>query len=122
MERTCLIVDDEPAIRAYLTAIFRREQYLTLEAENAVQAFKLVQELKGGLDLIVSDIAMPGDIDGVDLAYAVRTKFPAIPVVLVSGFADSEAARLGLADFPVIRKPLTLTAILAAVNRVATSS
>jgi YesN/AraC family two-component response regulator len=122
VERTCLIVDDEPAIRAYLTAIFRREQYLTLEAENAVQAFKLVQELKGGLDLIVSDIAMPGDIDGVDLAYAVRTKFPAIPVVLVSGFADSEAARLGLADFPVIRKPLTLTAILAAVNRVATSS
>lgn len=47
MERTCLIVDDEPAIRAYLAAILRREQYLTLEAENAVQAFKLVQKLNG---------------------------------------------------------------------------
>jgi CheY-like chemotaxis protein len=104
VERTCLIVDDEPAIRAYLAAILRREQYLTLEAENAVQAFKLVQKLNGGLNLILSEITMPGNLDGVDLAYAVRNEFQ------------------GLADFAFIRKPFTPKAILGAVNRVATSS
>ncbi|MGA2272729.1 MAG: response regulator [Bryobacteraceae bacterium] len=122
MERSCLIVDDEPAIRAYLTAILRRERYLTLEAENAAQAFKLVQKLNGDLNLIVGDITMPGDMDGVDLAYAVRNEFPTIPVVLVSGFADTESAKHALGDFAFIRKPFTPASILGAVNSVATSS
>ncbi len=122
MKRTCLIVDDEPAIRAYLAAIFRRERYLTVEAENAVQALRMVRKLNGGLNLIVSDVTMPGDMDGFDLAYAVRNEFPAIPVVLVSGFADSGAAKQGRADFPFLSKPFTPQELLTAVNRVAPGS
>jgi len=122
MERTCLIVDDEPVIRTYLTRILRNEQYLTLEAENAAQAFKLVQTLNGGLHLIVSDINMPGDMDGVDLAFAIRNQFPAIPVVLVSGMADMEPPKRRLGGFAFIGKPFTPAAILGAVNRVTASS
>ncbi|MGD0046815.1 MAG: response regulator [Bryobacteraceae bacterium] len=102
--------------------MLRKEQYLTLEAENVAQAFKLVQKLNGGLHLIVSDINMPGDMDGVDLAYAVRNAFPTIPVVLVSGFADAESAGQNLGDFAFIKKPFTPAAILGAVNRATASS
>jgi CheY-like chemotaxis protein len=121
VEKTCLIVDDDPAVRTYLKTILQREQYITLEAANAPQAFKLVQERKGGLNLIVTDITMPGDMDGVDLAYAVRTWFPAIPVVLLSGFADKESAWQGFRDFAFIQKPFTLAAILGALNSVTAS-
>jgi len=122
MERTCLIVDDDPVIRAYLKAVLRNEHYRMLEAENAPQAFKIVQGLNGGLDLIVSDVNMPGDMDGIDLAYAVRNAFPAVPVLLVSGFAGTKPAAQPLGEFPLIQKPLTPAAVLEAVRRAASSS
>ncbi len=116
MEKICLIVDDEPIIRTYLNAILQDEDYQTLEAEDAPQAFRIVQKLNGGLNLIVTDIRMPGDMDGMDLAYAVRNAFPAIPVILISGFADTESAKHRFGGFPFIRKPFTPAAILGAVN------
>jgi DNA-binding NtrC family response regulator len=120
MPRICLIVDDEPSIRGYLKAIFLKEDYQTLEAENAVQAFRMVQKLNGGLSLIVSDILMPGDMDGVDLAYAVRNVFPSIPVVLVTGFAGSDSVQRRLGDHVLIQKPFKPDEIRAVINRVTT--
>jgi DNA-binding NtrC family response regulator len=117
MERVCLIVDDEPIIRAYLKAILQQEGYQTLEAESAPQAFRLVQKLKGGLSLVVSDVRMPGEMDGVDLAFAIRDAFPAIPVILVSGYEDTISAKHPIVCFELIQKPLTPAAILAAVNK-----
>jgi CheY-like chemotaxis protein len=117
MPRICLIVDDEPSIRGYLKAIFQKEEYQTVEAENAVQAFRIVQKLNGSLSLIVSDIIMPGDMDGVDLADAVRNSFPSIPVVLVTGFAGPDSVqRLG--NHALIQKPFKPAEILAVINRV----
>jgi DNA-binding NtrC family response regulator len=122
VEKTCLIVDDEPTIRAYLRVILHGEKYRTIEAENAAQAFKLVQRLNGSLSLIVSDISMPGDMDGVDLAYAIRNAYPAIPVVLVSGCCETAAARRKPGDVGFVQKPFTTAAILGAVSRVTASS
>jgi CheY-like chemotaxis protein len=121
-ERTCLIVDDEPLIRGYLKTVLAKDRYRTLEAGNAAQAFKIVQKLNGGLDLIVTDITMPGDMDGLDLAYAVRNAFPAIPVVLVSGFMEAKSAARPLGEFSLVRKPFTPAAILEAVRRAASGS
>ena len=118
MERICLIVDDEPIIRAYLRAILQKEGYYTLEAENAAQAFCLVQKLNGGLNLVVSDVRMPGEMDGVDLAYAIRDGFPEIHVILVSGYACTESAKARLGSFQFIQKPFTPAAILEAVKKV----
>ncbi len=64
----CLIVAKEAAIRGYLKTILERQQFRTLEAENVVEAFKLIQKLRGGIDLILGEVRMPGDMDGVDLA------------------------------------------------------
>ena len=116
-ERICLIVDDEPSIRAYLKAILETEHFQVLEAENAPQGFKLVEKLNGGLDLIVTDVKMPGDMDGLDLAYAVRNAFSAIPVILMSGYPSPENSNNRLEDFAFILKPFKSEVIREAVRK-----
>ena len=115
--RTCLIVDDEPSIRTYLRAILQRGQIHSLEAESAAQALGIVQKLGGRLDLIVCDFKMPGDMDGIDLAYSVRNSFPGLPVILISGYGDVEAVRQAAAKFEFIQKPFVPETILLAVKK-----
>jgi DNA-binding NtrC family response regulator len=117
-ERICLIVDDEPAIRTYLRAILQREQIRSLEADCATQALGIIQKLDGRLDLIVCDIKMPGEMDGIDLAYSVRNSFPAVPVILISGYGDVEAVKQAATKFKFIQKPFVPEAILIAVRKV----
>jgi DNA-binding NtrC family response regulator len=90
----------------------------TLEADTAAQALGIIQKLDGHLDLIVCDIKMPGEMDGIDLAYSVRNTFPAVPVILISGYADVEAAKQAAASFQFIQKPFVPEAILMAVKKV----
>jgi CheY-like chemotaxis protein len=116
MEKTCLVVDDEPAIRAYVKAILQAEGFQAFEADNAPQAFRLIQKLNGGLDLIVTDVNMPGDMDGLDLAYAVRDTFPAIPVLVMSGYTLPGSSKRALGEFAFIQKPFKPDAILKAAR------
>jgi DNA-binding NtrC family response regulator len=122
MEKVCLIVDDEPVIRKYLMAILQQEGYQTLEANNGPQAFRLIQKLDGDLNLVVSDVRMPGDMDGMDLAYAIRTSFPTIPVILISGYAGGACVQRSGAEFQFIEKPFTPATIMTAVRNVIESS
>jgi DNA-binding NtrC family response regulator len=117
-DRICLIVDDEPSIRTYLRAILQRERIQSLEADNAAQALSIIHKLGGRLDLIVSDIKMPGEMDGIDLAYSVRNSFPALPVLLISGYGDVESVKQAAANFEFIQKPFVPETILMAVNKV----
>ena len=82
-----------------------------LEAENAPEAFGLLQNLKGDIDLLVTDVQMPGDMDGLDLAHAVRHSFPAIPVILMSGLVTFDSAKFQ--DFKRIQKPFRPETLLA---------
>jgi DNA-binding NtrC family response regulator len=113
----CLIVDDEPAIRRFLRIILEQRQLQVLEAESAPQAFGQIQKLGAHLDLVLSDVQMGGDMDGVDLAHSIRRAFPTIRVILISGFCDHDA----VAGFNFIRKPFTPETILCAVERALTS-
>jgi DNA-binding NtrC family response regulator len=107
-----LIADDEPAIRKYLKHILRDEQIQILEAGDAAQTLQTVQQLSGQVGLVITDIQMPGDMDGVDLAYSIRNSFPEIPIILISGHADKAPA-----CFPFIRKPFTSQVVLEAVHK-----
>lgn len=113
----CLIVDDEPCIRSYVRAILERDHIQSVEAENAVQAMRMLQRFTGRLDLVVSDIRMPGDMSGIDLAYAIRNLFPTVPIILISGYADDAGVTRAGADFEFIPKPFAPAAILSAARR-----
>ena len=114
-DRLCLIVDDEPAIRRYLQAVLNQQHLQTVEANDATDALRVVDQLGNSLDLILSDVKMPGDMDGVQLAHSVRNAYPAIPIILISGFSDSKEENTE--GFELIPKPFSPETLLAAVER-----
>ena len=65
-------------------------------------------------DLVFSDIVMPGDMDGLDLARAIRTEYPGLPVLLATGYS-SAAERVGR-EFPILRKPYDFDSLAEAVK------
>jgi two-component system, cell cycle sensor histidine kinase and response regulator CckA len=93
-----LVVDDEPSVRRYVSTILQREDFQTLEAEGGTHALQIVEELGGGVDLIVSDIQMPNG-DGLSLAHAVKHSFPDVPLILVSGNSTLDG------NFEFLQKP-----------------
>ena len=102
---TVLLVDDNEAVRA-TTATFLRDGGLSvIEASDAAAALRLLAA--GPVDAVVSDIVMPGELDGMGLAEAVRASRPGLPVLLISGFSQ-RAAEAHARGFPVISKPYSL--------------
>jgi DNA-binding NtrC family response regulator len=71
-------------------------------------------------DLVVSDIVMPGAMDGLALARAIQERKPGLPVLLVTGY--SKMAQETGADFPVVRKPFDLAELSRVVTRLIAES
>ncbi len=113
-DRFCLIVDDEPAVRAYLKTILQHGKIQSVEAESSVRALQLLRQFGAKINLVITDIQMPGDMDGIDLAYSVRNSAPKLPVILISGYADKKVP----ACFPFVQKPFDVKAILDTVSQV----
>ena len=110
-ERICLIVDGEPLIRTYLGTILKCAGIQSIEAEDGVDALRILKKLGTQIDLLITDIGIPGAMDGVDLAHCVTSWFPALPVILVSD-SDVESP----AGFSVVRKPYMPDLIWKAVE------
>ena len=113
-ESLCLIDDDEYAIRTYLSAFLRHKGIQSLEAENAVEAPRILHKLGSEIDLLITDIQMmPGDIDGIDLAYSAKTSSPpSLPVILMSGTVEKAPN-----DFTFVPKPFRADQILNAIDK-----
>jgi two-component system cell cycle sensor histidine kinase/response regulator CckA len=105
-----LVVDDEPAVRRFVSALLRQEHFQILEAEDGSQALQIVQELDGEVDLIVSDIQMPNG-DGLSLAQAVKDSYPDVPVILISGQVNPDAS------FEFVQKPFLPATLVKAVRK-----
>ncbi len=110
-----VVLDDEPDIREYLRLLLWEEGYPVNPVESVDEA--LVQIEKGNVSLVISDIRLPGRT-GIDLLKEIKVRWPAMPVILITGFADistKEALELGAAD--IIRKPFDFERLLAAVEK-----
>jgi DNA-binding NtrC family response regulator len=107
----CLIVDDDPSIRNFVRAILRTEDFETIEADGGAAALEMVHKLGGSVDLIITDIQMPGG-DGRMLASQVAAAFPAVRVIVMSGYGEDRADR----DF--VAKPFSWETMLGVVRRV----
>jgi signal transduction histidine kinase len=100
-----LLVDDNEAVRVTAAAYLRECGLAVLEAADASQALDLLAEAR--VDALVTDIVMPGEMDGMGLAEAAKASRPGLPVVLVSGFSE-RAAEAQARGFAVINKPYSL--------------
>lgn len=100
-----LVVDDEVFARIFVTQILLDEGFAPLEAETTVEALDVL-ETNAHITLLVTDICMPGDRDGLALAHKVAGHFPGVRIILVSGHV-----RPRLVDMPAgarfLAKPFT---------------
>ena len=90
---TVLVVEDEAVMRTKLAEELRDAGYLVVEASNGTEAVEILT-LRPDVKIVISDVRMPGPIDGVELCRRVRSGYPGIKVVLSSGepnAADSTA-------------------------------
>jgi two-component system, response regulator PdtaR len=79
-----LVVEDDPLVRALAVEIVEEAGYVALEAADADEAVAIL-ETRSDIAVLFTDINMPGSIDGLKLAHAVRDRWPPIKIVMVSG-------------------------------------
>ena len=89
MTARILVVEDEFLIRLSLTEALVEAGFAVTDAETADVALPLVQS--GEFDLLITDIQLPGMLNGTDLARAARTKQPALPIIYMSGRPPEQA-------------------------------
>lgn len=79
-----LLVEDETLIRLVAAEVLHDAGFEVVEAENGTQAISLIDS-SNGFDLLLTDVQMPGLIDGIQVAFHARQRYPGIPVIVVSG-------------------------------------
>jgi CheY-like chemotaxis protein len=115
---TILLVEDHAEVRSVAARRLRNLGYAVVEADNAARAIEQLGT-RMDIDLVFSDVVMPGGMSGFDLARWVREHAPTVPVLLTSGFAE-DIARAGEAPIPdveVLRKPYSGADLARALRR-----
>jgi PAS domain S-box-containing protein len=103
-----LIVDDSAEVAEVTSSLFEHLGYDTVYCDSAEAALRLLAD-GTKIDLVFSDIVMPGTIDGVGLASEVQARYPHLPVILTTGYSD--AAQAAPPSLPILRKPFDADAL-----------
>ncbi|HYZ23285.1 MAG TPA: PAS domain S-box protein, partial [Rhodopila sp.] len=118
--RSILVVDDEPIVRTVIATVLADHGHAVTEAPDAAAA---LSELENGLavDVLVTDLAMPGALDGLGLIREARRRHPRLPAALLTGhMGDAGAAALeeaaGSGPFAMLHKPVSMEALAARIG------
>jgi two-component system, cell cycle sensor histidine kinase and response regulator CckA len=116
---TVLLVEDEPSVRKLVGICLRRGGYQVLEASKGVEALALWQQHARRIDLLFSDMLMPGGMTGMELAQRLRTEKPDLKVLISSGYnvemlSQNASAQLDITYLP---KPFQLETLASEVRR-----
>ena len=107
-----LVVEDEPAVRAVAMDILREAGFDVLAAPDGQTALALLRE-GARVDILFSDIVMPGGVSGVELAREAQALYPEMGVLLASGYAADALEKWGgVGEFELIGKPYDTEALL----------
>ena len=108
--RAVLIVEDDAELRSLTAALLKDEEIDTIECESAEAALAVM--LIGGQEvaMIFADIRLPGAMDGVDLSWEVKLRWPLLPIILTSGHPLERIRELppGVAYMPKPWQPLNV--------------
>jgi signal transduction histidine kinase/CheY-like chemotaxis protein len=109
---TVLIVDDEPSVRALMAEVLTDQGYCVLEADTGAVALQILQT-RQTIDLLVSDVGLPGGMNGRQLADAARSLRPDLKVLFVTGYAENAALGNGrlAPGMHVLTKPFSIPAL-----------
>lgn len=109
-----LITEDEDSLRRFVARALQLDGHETFEAADGAEGLACLQE--GQFDLLLSDIRMP-EMDGIELAHLASAQFPAMKILLMTGYAEQRerADNLNGKVVDVVSKPFTLPDIRKAV-------
>ncbi|HEX8486788.1 response regulator [Sphingomonas sp.] len=116
LERTAiLIVDDEAIVRFDLVDFFEDAGFQVFDAESADHAITVL-ETNPTIRIVLTDVQMPGSMDGVKLAHYVRDRYPPTLLVVASGVARPSVQQLPV-NAMFVSKPFDPRQVLAAIRR-----
>jgi len=110
---TVLLVDDNPEVAAVSSSLLEQLGYTVRRVADAEAALREIE--RDGIDLVFSDIVMPGKMDGLDLARHLKTMRPRLPILLATGYSDAAVNVRG--DFPILRKPYEIHQLSQAIAK-----
>lgn len=110
-----LVVEDEPIIREFVCEMLGLEGYDTLAAENADLALETLNSRADDVTLLLTDIRMPGSMDGAELSNLTRDRWPRIPILIMSGHETPESSGV-LHPVTFLRKPWTIGQMIDGVE------
>jgi CheY-like chemotaxis protein len=102
LRHTILIVEDEVLVRLDIAGYLRSRGFTVLEAGDAQEAMQLLNA-DSNIDLVFSDISMPGTLNGIELARWIRTQRSRVRILLTSGTANN--IQIALQENLVVEKP-----------------
>ena len=116
-QKRILVVEDQDEIRKLLAKQLEATGYSVSTSESGAAALTILED--EGFDLIISDMVMPGPIQGPELAKRVCEKNPDQRVIFLSGYADKlcEAEYSLVSNFPKLAKPIFRSELIAAVEK-----
>lgn len=112
---TILIVEDNPDVAEVTASLVEQLGYRTVRAENATDALSRLQR-NDKINLVFSDIVMPGSMNGIALAQEISRRYPQIPVLLTTGYSDMVQA--AESRFVILRKPFQLPTLEKSINEI----
>ncbi len=116
---TILLVEDDDGVRSLIEMVLREQGYLVLTASGGAHALELLDAHPGPLDLLVSDVVMPG-MGGRELVTLVHEKRPGLRFLYLSGYTDDSVVRQGIsrAEVNFLQKPFSAAVLLRKVREV----
>jgi len=114
---TVLVVDDEPSVRMLVTDVLSEAGYGSLEAADGPQAIRIL-ESAAAIDLMVTDVGLPGGLNGRQLADAARVLRPELKVLFMTGYAENAVIGNGQLDpgMEIITKPFEMDEVLRRIR------
>ena len=116
---TVLVVEDEAVVRGLAVRILKRQGYTVLEAADASEGLAMCQSRPLGIDLLVTDVVMPGGLNGRQLADQAVTLCTGLRVLLMSGYTTDALVHYGIEKgAPFLQKPFSLQQLAGKVREV----
>ena len=111
---TVLFVEDDALVREAVLRALRDTGFEVLVAEHGEAALRLLETHARRPDVVFSDIVMPGQVSGIDLAGILRQRYPGLPVVLATGYTEQQ---IDLQGVQVLAKPYAIEQLVATLSK-----
>ncbi|MBN1698180.1 MAG: PAS domain S-box protein [Spirochaetales bacterium] len=117
---TILLVEDEQLVSSLLHNVLEKNGYRVLPAANAEEAMKIVRKHNKSIDLLITDVIMPGKLNGYELAAKIIKRIPQVRVIYMSGYIDNPLVLEGMQNPGInfLQKPFEPTVIVKKVRSV----